>query len=164
MIHADDLRTLIIRPALQHIGLWSQAAENLLVGTWFVESSIGGRTHLKQVGGPAFGGFQIEPPTHQDTYQNFLRYPKQNALRDAVLSLVPPSGFDADGNVLDTQLIGNLLYAAAIARIKYYRAPAALPSAGDLPALARYYKDHYNTAAGKATPMKFIDTYPGGPL
>lgn len=161
MISAYDLRSLIIKPALQHIGLWSQAAESLLVGTWFVESSIGGRTHLQQVGGPALGGFQIEPATHQDTYQNFLLYPKQSDLRSAVLHLVPPCGFDAESRVLDSQLIGNLLYAAAIARIKYYRVPQALPSAGDLPGLARYWKGHYNTAAGAGTVHKFIDAYPG---
>src|SRR5688572_10203521 len=107
MIHAADLRELVIRPTLKYVDLWSQAAENLLVGTWFQESSIAGSTRLKQVKGPALGGYQIEPATHKDNWLHFLRYPQQFRLRELVLSLIPPNGMNGDGFVKDSELIWN---------------------------------------------------------
>jgi len=63
MTDADHLRREIIAPALRHIGMWSGAAENLLLGTAAVESRMG--TYLRQVGGgPALGIWQVEPVTH----------------------------------------------------------------------------------------------------
>ena len=53
MIDADHLRREIVAPALRHIGMWSEAAENLLLGTAAVESRMG--TYLRQIGGPALG-------------------------------------------------------------------------------------------------------------
>lgn len=45
MTDADHLRREIIAPALRHIGMWSEAAENLLLGTAAVESRMG--TYLR---------------------------------------------------------------------------------------------------------------------
>lgn len=160
MIHAGDLRELVIRPTLKFIGLWSQAAENLLVGTWFHESSIAGSTRLKQVRGPALGGYQMEPPSHRDNWTNFLDFPKQRALRADVLSLVPPAGFGPDRKVLDTELMWNLRYATAQARIKYYRVADPLPAADDMEGLARYWDKFYNANPNHGFPADFIRNYP----
>ena len=160
MIHPDHLRQLVIRPALEFIGLWSQSAENLLLGTWCVESTVGNRTYLEQDGGPALGGYQMEPPTHQDNWDNFLNFRKQQEPRAKLLPLVPPAGFDEHGRVLDSQLVVNLPYATAQARIRYYRVSDPLPASGNLPALAAYYKAYYNTKHGAGTVFKFMDAYP----
>jgi hypothetical protein len=160
MIHPQDLRELVIRPTLKAIGLWSAAAENLLIGTWYQESSIAGMTRLKQVSGPALGGYQTEPPTHKDNWDNFLRFPKQIGLRDAIMSLVPPAGFSIGGNVLDTELVWNLPYATAMARIKYYRVKEALPAADDMQGLAEYWDKHYNANPNHGFPADWIRNYP----
>ena len=47
-LNAQQLRTLVVRPALQAIGAWSPAAENLVMGTAGQESRL---THLHQLGG-----------------------------------------------------------------------------------------------------------------
>ena len=61
------------------------AAERLVVGTLMTES--GGR-HLDQITGPkdvtlgtAYGVFQIEPATHEDLWESWLRYRKPDAAK-----------------------------------------------------------------------------------
>ena len=43
-----------------------------------------------------------------------------------------------------------------MARLVYRRRPEPLPPASDIPALAAYWKAHFNTVAGKGTATKFI--------
>lgn len=145
-INVAQLRQYIVKPAITSIGLWSQAAENLLMGTCAQESELG--TYLKQVNGPALGIFQIEPATHTDIWINYLR--AHDDLRARVVEI---NHYD------ETALIFNLKYAAAIARLIYYRVDKLLPDANDLPGLARYYKLYYNTLQGKATEQQFMDNY-----
>ena len=72
MLDPGQFRALVVRPAIVDLDLWSQAAENLLVGTALVESRL---THLRQLaGGPALGVFQMEPATHHDLWDDWLRY------------------------------------------------------------------------------------------
>ena len=72
MLAATLLRSMVIRPALTKINLWSRSAEELILGTAIVESGL---TYLKQHGdGPALGLWQVEPATHEDLYTNFLNY------------------------------------------------------------------------------------------
>jgi hypothetical protein len=158
MIHPGDMRELVIKPALLAIGLHSEAAEALLVGTYATESTIGKHTRLRQVVGPALGPFQIEPATHVDTWNNFLRF--RTPLADKVRRLCPPEYLQADGIPEDAALVGCLPYAAAIARLVYFRARPPLPAHNDLPGLAAYWKQHYNTAGGKGTAQKFIQDWP----
>ncbi len=134
MLDPGQFRRLVIRPALQAIGLCSPAAERLLLGTALTESGL---RHLHQVDGPALGIFQIEPATHADVWANYLAYRENLASRVASLASERPR--------LD-QLVWNLVYATAIARLIYYRRPEPLPAADDLAGLARYWKAHFNTA------------------
>lgn len=57
------------------------------------------------------------------------------------------------GQSIQDALTSNLAYACALARIKYYRDPLAIPA--DLYGQAETWKRVYNTAAGKGT----IDEY-----
>ena len=69
---AGQMRSMVIRPSLKKLGLHSTSAEELVPGTVIIESGL---TYLKQHGdGPALGLWQIEPPTHEDLYTNFLNY------------------------------------------------------------------------------------------
>ena len=52
--------------------MWSTAAEELVLGTAIVESSL---IYISQHGaGPALGLWQVEPATHDDLYANYLSY------------------------------------------------------------------------------------------
>lgn len=141
---------LVIRPSLQQIGLWTPAAEELLLGTALVESDL---LHRIQIGGgPARGLFQMEIETHDDIWNNFLKY--KSYLAKAITSL--QSSPKANRH---TDLETNDKYACAMARLVYYRKPSALPKAGNINAMAAYWKQHYNTLLGAGTVAKYIDKW-----
>jgi hypothetical protein len=136
----------VIRPALKVTDLWSQAAENLLVGTAMAESGL---RVLKQHGeGPALGPYQCEPATYDDC-KRYLNLPRNKNMKDAILSacflgIFPPA----------EALIWNLRLATLMARVKYWMIPEPLPSAGDYIGLCSYHKFHYNSILGKADTQK----------
>jgi hypothetical protein len=141
-MRVDEFRDDIIRPALKVVGLWSQAAETLLVGTILVES---GGVFFKQVSGPALSPFMIEPGTHL-FIKEYLNRRRNSILKDKILSacfmpLLPP----------DDCLIWNLRYATLIARLVYWVRPEKLPDENDITGLTKYYLQYYNTAMGKST-------------
>jgi len=145
-----QFRVEVVRPVLVHLGLHSAAAENLLVGTALHES--GGLRWLRQLGGgPAFGVYQIEPSTHDDIWRNYLRF--RPRLNDRVARLA------ANQPTRPEQLITNLAYATAIARVHYLACAGAVPDAGDLGGLARYWKRYFNTPKGAGTAAGFIESY-----
>ena len=144
-IHPGQLREYVIRPVLRRLGLYSEAAEELLMLTAATESLCG--KYLHQVGGPALGIFQMEPFTHDDIHRNFLKY------KPEVAEKVQEFGSEAK------DMPGNLYYATAMARIHYLRVPEALPSAMDVNGLANYWKDYYNTNLGSGTATKAMGNY-----
>jgi hypothetical protein len=144
-IHPGQLREYLVRPVLNRLGLYSEAAEELLMLTAAAESLCG--EYLHQVGGPALGIFQMEPRTHDDIWDNYLRFKPDLAVQMKHYGR------------LSQQLAGNLYYACAMARIHYRRVPERLPSAMDIDGLARYWKDHYNTHLGAGDPQEAINKY-----
>ncbi|MBF0148367.1 MAG: hypothetical protein HQL85_19610 [Magnetococcales bacterium] len=71
-LNPHQLLEFVIRPALQRLGLWSEEAEQLVVGTGIQESGL---RHLRQIGGgPGLGIWQMEPKTHADIWDNFLHF------------------------------------------------------------------------------------------
>lgn len=149
MIRPAEFRLMVVRPALTHVGLWSEAAENLLLGTAVQESGL---RHLRQIGnGPARGLYQIEPATEDDVWRNFLAY--RRALAERVGTLLAPAPSRVE------QLVTNMAYATAIARLVYLRDPAPLPDAGDVPGLARTWKRCFNTEKGGGSAAAFILNY-----
>lgn len=150
MLNPTHFREHVIRPTLEHLGLWSESAENLLLGTALVESGL---THLVQLGGgPALGVYQMEPATHDDIWKNFLKF--RDDLRKRVcdtINLDPGMRPEADRH-----LIGNLFYATAMARVHYLRVLESLPEADDVWRMAGYWKAYYNTELGKGMPEKYF--------
>lgn len=150
-IDAKHLREHVVGPALVAIEAWSQAAENLVMGTAAQESHL---EYLVQLGsGPAVGIFQMEPATYNDIWVNYLEYKPDLAarIRTAVATNqgTPPA----------ERMIWDLRYAAILCRVHYLRKPGALPSAADIPGLAAYWKKHYNTPLGAGTEAEFIKNY-----
>jgi hypothetical protein len=127
----------------------SDAAVNLLTGTALVESGL---EYLVQLpNGPALGLWQMEPATHYDCWVNFLNHEKNNELVKIAESVTDHVTLIWNDN---GTLIWNLRYACFMARVKYIRAPDALPAADDALALAAYHKVWYNTALGAADVQK----------
>ncbi len=153
MLDPDHLLRYAIRPALEHMGIGGQAAEELVLGTAIVESGL---IYLKQHGnGPALGLWQMEPATHDDVYETFLIY--QVNLRRSLNGLV----IDRDRNAMFVderriQMTWNLRYGAAMCRLKYYRDPKPLPAAGDIEAQGDYWKRIFNSWRGKGTVEKYV--------
>jgi hypothetical protein len=143
-IEKNQLRSLIQR-VLQPHDLWSQVAEDLLMGTAAQESRLG--KYIAQISGPAKGIFQMEPATEKDLWN----YISRKDLTDLVGST---SGVFAP-NLL--HLEGNLIYQIVIARIFYRRVKEAIPE-GLVPQ-AKYYKKYWNTELGKATVDQYVKNY-----
>lgn len=148
-MRSETLRANIVRPVLHRIGLWSENAEELLLGTAAQESHM---TYLRQFdGGPALGIYQMEPATEQDLWENYLAY--RDDLSGRVRSLM------MDGWNRTEQMIGNLYYATAMARVHYRRYPEPLPDPTDIVGMAELWKLRYNTPLGSGTTEEFIENY-----
>jgi hypothetical protein len=132
--------------------LSSAAAVELLLGTALKES--GGLRWRRQLNnGPARGLFQMEGATYEDIWRNYLAF--RPVLADAIRSAFTPAG----GELSFEQIVDDDAYAAVMARLHYLRVPAPLPAAGDVPAQAKYWKDHYNTKLGKGTVAGYVETW-----
>jgi len=57
---------------------------------------------------------------------------------------------------MDENLATNLMYAAAVCRLCYYRKSDPPPEAGDLEGQAKFGKKHYNTPLGAGTVPKYV--------
>lgn len=145
-MNLGQIREYVVRPTLQRIGLWSQAAEILVVGTGLTESQYEWLDQTTPGPGPAYGPWQIEEPTHRDVWTNYLEF--QHDLRDSLLRM---AGFGILTIPPVEALHGNLFYGAAMCRVIYRRAKPPLPGASDAAGMAAYWKQHYNTPLGKGT-------------
>jgi hypothetical protein len=144
-IAAVQFRACVVDPALAALApagiAVNPTAADLLVATAAVESQLG--TYLRQLYGPARGVFQIQPATLFST----LTRASQAELRAVHTIMTPQPAID--------QIDGNLVFAAAIARLVYWRVPAPLP-ADTAAALWGYYKGYWNTPAGATTESEFM--------
>jgi hypothetical protein len=145
-----------IRPALNRIALSSPGAETLVLATFIHESKLKERRQIVSYGPPveysvALGLGQMEPVTHDDCWASYLVY-RHDLARDV-------HGLTAYGRLTAIpaeELVTNDRYAAAMCRVRYRRASDPLPPADDLPAIADYWKRHYNTAEGAGTVDQFL--------
>ena len=137
----------LIEDVLREADLYSESAVELLMLTCAVESNFG--TYIEQITGPALGVFQMEPNTHNDIWDNYLKYKTELA-------------YSVDRQSIDCLSAGlrtNLAYAIIMARVHYLRVPVPLPEADDVEGLADYWKRYYNTRLGKGTREKAITKY-----
>ncbi len=152
MLDIAQFREYIIRPSLTVIDALTDASEELVLGTALQESRL---IYIKQIGGgPAVGVFQMEPATHDDIWENYLAY--QDELSQKVLTLAAPNGGNPPGA---NEMIGNLWYACAMCRVHYRRVSDPLPQAGDVPGMASYWKEHYNTYLGAGTAEEYEENW-----
>ncbi len=147
---ARQLRELIVKPALEEVGLHSDAAEDLVMGTAAQESHL---QYVKQLGGgPALSLFQIEPATYTDYWENYLAYQA-----DLASEIRAACGFE--GIPEPTRLVWDFKFASIMCRVHYRRISSPLPMHGDLPGYAAYWKKYYNTVHGAGTEEEFVENY-----
>lgn len=150
MLDSAQLRSLIIKPALDDLVMYSEEAVELLIFTCAAESN--GGTYLKQISGPALGIYQMEPATYNDIWQNFI-------MKNSSVLLRFIHGFGINQMPSEDRLIYDLRFATVMARIFYIRIPEELPKVYDLDALWKYYKRYYNTSLGKAEYHDALNKY-----
>lgn len=149
MLDVHQLGILVVRPTLNVLNMGGEVAEALILGTAAQES---GFRYLHQLGqGPALGLWQMEPATERDLWSTYLDF--RLPLAAKVRALLAPWPDRTE------QLVTNLAYACAMARLRFWRARAPLPDHLDLEELAEIYKTHYNTAGGAATPAEWLANY-----
>jgi hypothetical protein len=150
-VDIDQFRLYVVRPALQRIDLWSLAAENLVLGTGLIESGLEfvDQIDFNKRPGPAYGLFQMEQPTYDDIWDNFL---SSRPMLSAKLKSM--AGFDELVRPPVSELWGNNFFSAAMCRVHYLRVPAPLPAPIDADAMAVYWKRYYNTPLGKGSESK----------
>ncbi len=135
----------VVRPALQIVGIWSEAREQLVLGTGAVESAY---KYVAQIGGgPALGWWQCERATHADMWQNYIDY--REDLKHKLRLL-------CEGMERPEALVAFPQYAAGMCGVHYLRVKAALPSAGDAQGMAAYHRQWYNTPLGKTDPSESV--------
>ncbi len=84
------------------------------------------------------------------------RRTRARELAEKVTTLAAPNN---GNNPSSNELIGNMWYGAAMCRIHYLRVPDALPEAGDIPGMAAYWKEFYNTFEGSGTEEEFEENW-----
>jgi hypothetical protein len=149
MIYKKQLKELIEK-TLTAIGLHSDSAVNLLLGTCAQESGFG--KYLRQLkGGPALGIFQMEPNTFNDHVENYLKYKPE--LENKIKK------FCGITHMKPMYLEWNIAFAICMSRIHYLRVRKGLPEPNDIEELAGYWKKYYNTYLGAGTVEEFIKNY-----
>lgn len=150
-INIKQLIELVIRPSLKQVGLYSEAAEQLIVGTAARESALGFYLHQYPTG-PAVSIYQIEEKTYDNMWAEYLV--TRDDLKKSILGACGYSSIPvADRMITDLKL------ATIMCRIRYLWVPAALPAFGDIAEQANYWAKYYNANSVTGVPAKYIETY-----
>jgi hypothetical protein len=151
-MNPEQLLELIITPTHKYMGgnYQSDSADLLSLCTAAIESDCG--YYIKQVNGPALGPWQMEPATESDIYNNCDAMQDDFFMRK-IINL-------ANSSIDDSWLTVFLMYACAMARLKYSMDSNPLPKVTgnrkeDERAFYDYYKRVYNTELGKSTFAKW---------
>ncbi|MDP1519451.1 hypothetical protein [Porticoccus litoralis] len=145
---AGDLRHLVIRETLNYLNDWSQAAENLLLGTAAHESGLGGWHEGRRV-----GLYRITPSMHRTVWDNYLiQHPE---LASDIRGIAGQHSFLKDPH---GELATNLKYATAIAWMIYRRAEQALPDPANIGALGTYWHRHFRSRP-EGSAKDFVTSY-----
>lgn len=126
----------ILRPTIEYVGLYSPSACVLVLGTAMQESKL---EYVLQIKGPAVGLYQMEKPTYDDIYANFLNNEPELKVKVDDLAIQKPD-FE--------EMAGNLYFATAMCRVHYRRFKEPLPEANNALGMSNYWKKYYNTFKG----------------
>lgn len=152
-INKEQFVSLIIRPVLTDLQMWSLSAENLILGTLAVETDF--LSYLKQYpSGPGWGPYSQEELAYNENFT--LVIPNLRPSQKLILAkyhIFPQVIEDRE------RLFYDLRFATIMTRLQYWRYPEPLPKAEDIEGLAHYWKKYYNTHKGDGTVAKFKQKY-----
>lgn len=152
-IDRSQLETFVIRPSLNAIGLLSENAVQLLLGTAAQESALGTYIVQKKMGfNGGLGIYQMEANTFHYIWDSVIQ---PSAAYRAKLRLL--LGYDAKPPT--SRMASDLALQTVMTRLFYWKIKEALPSLHDLNGMARYWKKYYNTQLGRGTEDQFIANY-----
>jgi hypothetical protein len=152
-MNKQQLTDLVIIPTLKEIPHGHTDAAVMANQMIIAHESTGGK-YIAQTKGPALGIHQMEPRTHDDTWNHGDSIWKNAVLLGIItkyqrLMKIHPNA---------ERLIYDLRYSVFMARQKLFMAKGALPdNAYDM---AVYLKKHWN-GDGKATPEKYLNDFAG---
>ena len=151
----------------------------LCLGTGIQEG--GNYSFIKQYTNNSIDGvgcsyWQVEPATHNDNWQSYLKYRPELAKKFLILAgeriifeelpEVNHEGFiknyienERYKSKTDDVLIHTLPYAIAHCRLWYYRQNFKMPEYFELEEIANIWKTYYNTKDGAGTVEEFIHNY-----
>ena len=93
---------------------------------------------------------KMEPFTYNDCLVNFLKYKP-----DLLAKILNVSGLDQFPD--EEEMVNNDVFAACMCRVRYLRAPGAIPKT--IEGQAAYWKQHYNTVKGKGTVDEYLKNW-----
>jgi len=132
---AQELERHVIRPTLEYLGIDSEPAVKLLLGTAALESqfSLSCSSHSMPGG---LGLFQITPQAHREVWDKYLAFNPE--LASKVRGLASQHHFL---KCPDTELSTNLSYCTAIAWMIYqfHNETHQLPLSSDINAMAEFW-------------------------
>ncbi|WP_372749247.1 hypothetical protein [Litorivivens sp.] len=131
MMNVSELREQIIGPTLKYLGIHSNVAEELLLGTAALESQLN-PLHKDADG---VGIYRITPKQHRQIWDDYLAFKPDLASR--VRGLASQHRFLQDP---DTELSWNLSYATAIAWLIYQREEIVLPTPAEADQLGALWR------------------------
>lgn len=146
-IAASELSKHVIRPTLLYLGRASGAAEALLLGIAATQSALGSALHRHH----GYGLYGIREASHLQLWDHYLALNPD--LASHVRGLASQHAFLTAPHL---ELTVNLRYATAIAWLLVEAQTLPLPSADDLPGLARIWR-HVFQPGGK--PQEFLDAW-----
>lgn len=145
MLNKNQLVQYIIEPTLKKMEMYSPEAVKLLLVTAAIESLCG--TYVHQIKGPALGIYQMEPETYHDVFKSVLAFSPKKTRRVKEI-------YQFDDMPHEDELMGNINYATAIARVYYSRYAETIPSCGSLRKLSDYYYRYWKPNPNKLSPER----------
>ncbi|OUS31645.1 hypothetical protein A9Q99_03490 [Gammaproteobacteria bacterium 45_16_T64] len=149
-ISARELQRHIVQPTLAHMGINSESAINLMMGTAAIQSSFG--AHLMQNSG--LGLYCMTQRVHCDIWDNYLAFNED--LASDIRGLASQHEFLREPH---SELIGNFPYATAIAWLVYQQADVQLPDSEDTEGLARCWANCFVGRKDEISIARFIESY-----
>lgn len=148
----DQLAVMIYEKNMELLGHARREEVELYVGIAATESGFTQRIQMDA--GPARGLFQVEPDTAYDVCLNYLRPKRERLRRIMLLSFGIYVDFFPDRICLPDLLEIYDDFSFLIARCVLLRRPEPIPV--KVEEQAEYYKQWYNTQAGKGSKEKYL--------
>lgn len=151
-IDVDQLRDVIIRPALSAINLVSDSAIALLLGTAAQETGLG--TYIKQLntdkGG--WGIYQMQSATFDYVWEKYIS--NSLSMKSKIQLYL---GYTIKPNY--QRMASDLGLATIMTRLYYYSFTTPFPDANDIEGFGKYWKSYWNTSLGRGTSEEFVTNY-----